>query len=284
MSLLLARRTSLKNFEVARILRNISMLLDMENVPFKPRAYEKAAISIEALEEEVEDIYAKSGLQGLCKFPGVGSSIAVKIEELVKTGKLQYYEELKQKAPVDFESLSGIEGLGPKKIKVLWDKLQVKNMDDLERAALEHKVSGLPHFKQKTEENLLKSIEFAKKSGGRFILGFALPLVRSIEERLRKLPEVKKVVASGSVRRMKETVGDVDFLVITENASAAMEFFVSMPEVMQVIEKGKTKSAVKFKTGMNADIRVLPETEFRRSIAILYRKQRPQHSPEKNCP
>lgn len=252
----------MKNFEIARILRNISILLDMESVPFKPRAYEKAAISIEALQEEVEDIYAKNSLEGLCQLPGVGSSIAEKIEELIKTGQLQYYEELKQKAPVDFESLSGIEGLGPKKIKVLWEKLQIKNIDDLEKAAKEHKIAGLPHFKEKTEENLLKSIEFAKKSQGRFILGFTLPLVRSIEERLRKIPEVKKVVASGSVRRMKETVGDVDFLVITEDSSKVMDFFVSLPEVMQVIEKGKTKSAVKLKTGMNADVRTLPEQSF----------------------
>jgi DNA polymerase (family 10) len=234
----------------------------MESVPFKPRAYEKAATSIEGLQEEVEDIYAKSGLEGLCQLPGVGSSIAVKIEELIKTGKLEYYEELKQKAPVDFESLSGIEGLGPKKIKLLWEQLQIRNIDDLEKAAREHTIAGLPRFKQKTEENLLNAIEFAKKRQGRFILGFTLPLVRSIEEKLRQLPEVKKVVASGSVRRMKETVGDVDFLVITENSSKIMDFFVSMPEVHQIVEKGKTKSTVKLITGMNADVRTLPEQSF----------------------
>ena len=175
----------MNNIEIASILRNISILLDMESVPFKPRAYEKAATSIEGLQEEVEDIYAKSGLEGLCQLPGVGSSIAVKIEELIKTGKLEYYEELKQKAPVDFESLSGIEGLGPKKIKLLWEQLQIRNIDDLEKAAREHTIAGLPRFKQKTEENLLNAIEFAKKRQGRFILGFTLPLVRSIEEKLR---------------------------------------------------------------------------------------------------
>ena len=214
----------MNNFEVSRILRNISILLDMESVPFKPRAYEKAAISIEGLQEELEEIYRKSGLQGLCELPGVGSSIAEKIEELIKTGKLQYYEELKQKAPVDFESLSGIEGIGPKKIKALFEKLQIKNVDNLEKAALEHMILELPHFKQKTEENLLKSIEFAKKNKGRFILGFTLPLVQSIEERLRNLPEVNVALASGSVRRMKETVGDVDFLVITKESAKVMDF------------------------------------------------------------
>jgi DNA polymerase (family 10) len=252
----------MKNPEVARILRNVSILLDMDDIPFKPRAYEKAALSIEALEEDVEEIYKKSGIKALKQIPGVGASIAEKIEEYIKTGKLQYYEELQRKVPVDLESLSGIEGLGPKKIKVLWDKLQIRNMDDLEKAALEHRISALPHFKKKTEENIVRSIEFAKRSRGRYILGFTLPLIRSIEERLRKVSDVKKAVSSGSVRRMKETVGDVDFLVLTEDSSKVMEFFVSMPEVIQIIEKGKTKSAVKLKTGMNADIRALPEKSF----------------------
>ena len=117
----------MKNFEVARILRNISILLDMDDVPFKPRAYEKAALSIEALEDDVEQIYQKGGLKALKQIPGVGESIAEKIEEIIKTGKLEYYEELSKKAPVDLESLSGIEGLGPKKIKVLWQKLKIKN-------------------------------------------------------------------------------------------------------------------------------------------------------------
>ena len=252
----------MKNFEVVRILRNISILLEMDDVPFKPRAYEKAAISISALEEDVEEIYLKSGVEGLRQIPGVGASIAEKIQELIQTGKLQYYEELTKKAPVNFESLSGIEGLGPKKIKLLWDKLQIKNINDLEKAAMGHKISGLPHFKKKTEENLLKSIEFARKNKGRYLLGYTLPIVRSIADRLRKVPNVKKVVPAGSVRRMKETVGDADFLVLTEDSRQVMEFFVSMPEVIQVIEKGKTKSAIKLKTGMNADIRTLPEQSF----------------------
>src|SRR4030066_1219763 len=252
----------MKNSEVARILRNISILLDMEDAPFKPRAYEKAALTIEALEEDVEQTYTKGGLKALKQIPGVSESIAEKIEELVKTGKLKYYEELSEKAPVDLEALSSIEGLGPKKIKVLWQKLGIKSIDDLEKAALAHKISELPGFKKKTEENILKGIDFAKKSKGRYILGFTLPLIRSIEERLRSVPEVKTVVASGSVRRMKGEIGDVDFLVVSDNAGKVTDFFVSMPEVIQIIEKGKTKSAVKLKTGMNADVRILPEKSF----------------------
>src|SRR4030042_3633897 len=157
----------MKNHEVARILKNTSILLDMDSVPFKPRAYEKAALTIEALEKDVEQIYREGGVKALKEIPGVGESIAEKIEELIKTGRLAYYEELRKKAPVDLESLTGIEGLGPKKIKLLWQKLKIRNVEELEKAALAHKISQLPGFKKKTEENILKGIEFAKKSSGR---------------------------------------------------------------------------------------------------------------------
>ena len=252
----------MKNHEVARILRNISILLDMDNVQFKPRAYEKAALTIEALEDDVEKIYAQGGIKALKDIPGVGESIAEKIEELLKTGRLEYYEQLHKRVPVDLESLTRIEGLGPKTIKTLWEKLKITNTQELEKAAMERKISQLPGFKKKTEENILKGIEFAKKSSGRFILGFTLPLIRSIEERLKALPEVKQAVAAGSVRRMKETIGDVDFLVLSDNSEKVTDFFVSMPEVIRIVEKGKTKSAVKLNTGMNADIRILPEESF----------------------
>ena len=252
----------MKNHEVARILRNISILLDMDNVQFKPRAYEKAALTIEALEDDVEKTYAQGGIKALKDIPGVGESIAEKIEELLKTGRLEYYEQLHKRVPVDLESLTRIEGLGPKTIKTLWEKLKITNIQELEKAAMERKISQLPGFKKKTEENILKGIEFAKKSSGRFILGFTLPLIRSIEERLKALPEVKQAVAAGSVRRMKETIGDVDFLVLSDNSEKVTDFFVSMPEVIRIVEKGKTKSAVKLNTGMNADIRILPEENF----------------------
>ncbi|MEM3526436.1 MAG: DNA polymerase/3'-5' exonuclease PolX [Candidatus Jordarchaeaceae archaeon] len=251
-----------KNFEIAKILKEIAVFLEMEDVQFKPRAYEKAARSIEALQEDVEEIYKKGGIKALMEIPGVGKSIAEKIEELVKTGRLKYYEELKEKVPVDLESLSGIEGLGPKTIKTLWTELKIRNIDDLEKAALAHKICKLPGFKEKTEQNILKGIEFAKKSRGRYILGFTLPLIRDIENRLKSLPGTKRVVVSGSVRRMKETIGDADFLVIADNPKAVMDFFVSMPEVISVIGKGETKSSVKLKTGMDVDVRVVPEESF----------------------
>jgi DNA polymerase (family 10) len=252
----------MKNFEVAKILKEIAILLEMDNVQFKPRAYDNAARSIEALEEGVEEIYRKGGIKALMEIPGVGKNIAEKTEELIKTGRLEYYEELRGKVPVDLEGLSRIEGLGPKTIKFLWQKLKIKNVDDLEKAALTHKISGLPGFQEKTEQNILKGIEFAKRSRGRYILGFTLPLIRYIEDRLRSLPETKVALAAGSVRRMKETIGDADFLVISDNPKKVMDFFVSIPEVVDVISKGETRTSVRLKTGMEADIRVLQEKSF----------------------
>lgn len=252
----------MKNLEVARIFKEIAILLEMDDVQFKPRAYERAARSIEALEEDVEEVYKKGGVKALMEIPGVGQSIAEKMEELITTGKLGYYDELKRKVPVDLEGLSRIEGLGPKTIKTLWQKLKIKDLDDLEKAALAHKISGLPGFKEKTEQNILKGIEFAKRGRGRYILGFTLPLIRDIEKRLKSLSAVKAVSVAGSVRRMKETIGDVDFLVVSDNPHEVMDFFVSMPEVTDVMGKGETKSSVRLKTGMNADIRVLREESF----------------------
>jgi DNA polymerase (family 10) len=252
----------MKNHEIVRILKNISILLYMDDIQFKPRAYEKAALTIEALEEDLEKTYAEGGVKALKQIPGVGERIAEKIEELIKTGKLEFYEELHKKVPVDLENLTAIEGLGPKTIKILWQKLKVSNIYELEKAARTHKISQLPGFKKKTEENIMKGIEFFKKSSGRFILGFTLPLIRSIEERLKAFPDVKKAVAAGSVRRMKETIGDVDFLILSDNPQKVFDYFVAMPEVIQIMEKGKTKSSVKLNTGMNADIRILPEESF----------------------
>lgn len=252
----------MKNPEIAKILYKIAIYLEMQDIQFKPRAYERAARSIEALQEDVSDIYKRGGVKALMEIPGVGENIALKIEELIKTGKLQYYEKLKKEAPVDVENLTAIEGLGPKKIKVLYKKLKVKTVEDLERVAREGKIRNLETFGEKTEENILKGIEFLKKHRGRFYIGEVLPLVLEIEGRLKNLKEVKRVVVAGSVRRRKETVGDADILVISNKPEKVMDFFVSMPEVINVYGKGPTKSMVKLKNGFDVDLRVLEERSF----------------------
>lgn len=250
------------NNQIAKILFEISVYLDMEGVAFKPRAYEKAALAIEALEDDLKDIYKKEGLNGLKRIPGVGESIAEKIEEYIKTGRIKYHEDLRKKMPIDLENLLAIEGLGPKMIKKLYKSLKIKNIDDLEKAALSHKIRKLPTFGEKTEENILKGIGFLKKSKGRFVLGFIHPLIKEIENRLKKLKEVEKIQVSGSVRRMKETIGDIDFLAISKNPSKVMDFFVSMPEVINIYSKGKTKSSVRLNNGIDADLRIVKKESF----------------------
>ncbi len=253
---------NISNHVCAGLLREIGEYLAMQNVPFKPRAYEKAADAIDGLEEELAVIYKTGGIKALEEIQGVGVSIAEKIEEFLKTGRIAYYEGLKKKAPVDLSELAKVEGLGPKSIKRLYEKLGVKSLADLEKAADAGKIAALEGFGEKSEEKILKGISFAKSSGGRFTLGFVMPEIRGVEERLRKLRGVEKIVVAGSVRRRKETVGDADMLVISKNAKPIMDFFVAMPDVAAVIAHGATKSSVKLSSGINVDLRVVSEESY----------------------
>jgi len=261
-------RVPMSNAEIARIMREIAIYLDMEGVEFKPRAYEKAAYAIEACDQPLIEVYRSGGFKAICELPGVGKSIAEKIETLLQTGSLPYYEELRRKVPVDLAGLTAVEGLGPKMIKALYIDLGVKSIDDLEQAALAGKIRHLPHFGEKSEQKILKGIGFVKKSTGRFLLGAVLPLISEIAEHLKKVPGVKQVAVAGSVRRRKETIGDGDLLVISTTPDAVMDFFVSMPEVVHIHGKGQTKSSVKLNTGMDVDVRVVPQESF--GAALCY--------------
>ena len=252
----------MKNQEIAKIFYQIAYFLEMEDVKFKPYAYEKAALTLEGLEKDVEEIYKKEGFEGLKKIPGIGESIARKIEEYLKTGKIQYYEDYKKKYPINLDELMEIEGLGPKRVKVLYEKLGIRNLRDLEEAIKAHKIAILPGFGEKTEKNILEAIEFAKRSRGRFLLGEILPTVKEVYEELKSLKEVERVDVVGSIRRMKETIGDVDFLVISKNPEPIMDFFVSLPGVVKVWGKGSTKASVRMKEGFDMDIRVLPKKSY----------------------
>jgi len=259
----------ISNHQIAEILKEIGEYLEMQSVAFKPRAYEKAAEVIEELEEEVESIYKNGGLKAIEDIPGIGVSIAEKIEELIKTGHLKYYEKLKKQTPLDLISLRRIEGLGPKSLKKLYEALGIKNIQDLEKAAQTGKIRKIEGFGEKTEENILEGIKFLKKSSGRFILGFTRSLIRSLEERLKKLKEVERLVAAGSVRRWKETIGDADILVISNDSRPVMDYFVSLPEVARVYAKGLTKSAVQLNNGLDVDLRVVEKKSYGAALSYF---------------
>lgn len=252
----------MKNLELSQIFYQMSEFLEMKEDGFRARAYSKVARVLESMEKDVEEIYRAGGSRALEEIPGVGKGIAEKIEEYLKTRKIKYYQKLKKESPVDVEALSRIEGIGPKKIKFLYQKLSVKNLKDLEKAAKAGKIAKLDGFGAKSEKNILQAIAFAKASKGRFLLGKILPMVRGIISQLKELEEVGKVSAAGSIRRMKETVGDVDILVTSAKPKKVMDFFVRTPGIVKVWAKGPTRSSIRLKGGLDCDLRVIKRESF----------------------
>jgi len=250
------------NRELSKIFNNMAVYLEMDEIPFKPQAYEKAAITIEAMGENAAKIYEKGGLKALEEIPGVGKGIAEKIAEYIKTGKIKEYELLKKKMPVNLEELGVVEGIGPKKIKILYKKLGVKNIDDLEEAAKKHKIVPLFGFGEKAEKNILEGIKFVRRGHGRFLLGEILPIARDIYAKLKEVRGVEKVDYAGSIRRMKETIGDIDFLVISNDPEKVVNFFVKLPGVAKVWGRGKTKASARMKEGFDMDIRIIPPKSY----------------------
>ena len=254
--------TAPSNAAIATQLREIALFLEMEDVPFKPRAYEKAAQSIESLDESCAALHTQGGLKALEAIPGVGKSTAEKIAELLTRGTIAYHEELRARTPVDVSALTSIEGVGPKAVRALYQALGVTDLASLEAAAHAGKIRTLPHFGEKSEEKILRGIAFAKQRHGHFSLGAVLPLVRDIEARLAALAGVERATIAGSIRRRKETVGDADLLVVARDPGPVMRVVASLPEVVHVIAQGDTKASVKLASGLQMDVRVVPRSSF----------------------
>ncbi|RJQ19036.1 DNA polymerase/3'-5' exonuclease PolX [Candidatus Woesearchaeota archaeon] len=252
----------MKNAEVAKILLEIADLLEVKGVAWKPEAYRRAARTVEGLGEAIEDVYTKGGVKALKGISGVGESIAAKIEEYLKTGRVRELARLEKKAPKGVDELLHVPGVGPKKALVLAKKLNIAGLKGLEAAAKAGKVRLLAGFGKKSEEDILRGLEIVKKGKSRKLLGLALPLAREFAARLERLRSVEKAVPAGSVRRMKETVGDIDVLVLSRDAKKVMDFFTAMPEVQHVLARGGTRSSVVLKDGLQADVRVLEPNSF----------------------
>ena len=236
--------------------------IEMDKASFISIAYNKASRILESLENDIEEIYKEGGVEELKKISGVGKGIAEKIEEYIKTGKIKRYQELKKKCPVDLEKLISIEGLGAKKIKAFYKELNIRNLKDLEKAAKAGKIGELDNFGKKSEQNILQAIKFVKAGDNKFLLGKAIPIVKEIINNLKKLPEVSNISSAGSVRRMKEVIGDVDILVVSSKPKKVIDFFVKMPRVVKIWAQGSTKSSVRLSNGFDCDLRIVKKESF----------------------
>jgi DNA polymerase (family 10) len=256
----------MKNQDIARIFNDIADLLEIKGEnPFRIRAYRRAALNIESLTKDVAGIPKGE----LMKVPGIGQDLAGKIEEYVKTGQVKAYEDLKKQVPEGLSVLLSVPSLGPKTAKLLSDELKVKNLEDLERLAKEHKLSGLPGIKEKTEENILKGIEMLKRGMERQPLGKVLPIANDIVEHLRNEAPVNKISIAGSIRRWKDTIRDIDILTTSRDPKAVMNSFVHMPQVKDVLMHGPTKSSVVINEGIQVDLRVVEEGSFGAALAYF---------------
>ncbi|MFC1621345.1 DNA polymerase/3'-5' exonuclease PolX [Candidatus Omnitrophota bacterium] len=256
----------MKNKEIAKIFRQIAQILEAkgENA-FRVRAYERAARNIESMPEDIE-AFAKE--EKLTTIPGIGKDLEEKIKEIILSGKLECLEELKKDTPKGLIQMLTIPGIGPKTAKLLYDKLQIQDMVMLERMAHMGKIKEVPGIKDKTVKNILRGIELIKKGRDRMDLKTAMDASKSFIEQLQRLKEVKGTDPAGSLRRMKDTVRDIDILVSSESPGKVMDNFIAFPEVKNVLAKGITKSSIVTKDGIQVDVRVIKDTSY--GAALMY--------------
>ncbi len=254
------------NQKLAQIFFEIGDYLSLKGVPFKPYAYQKVALLLDGMEQDVGQIYRKGGTKALEMIPGIGESIAKKIEEYIKTGKIKYYEKLKKEIPVKMSEMTSVEGIGPKTVLKLYKYLDITNLKELEKAIKEHRVRGLSGFGAKTEEKIMRGIKFFEQSQGRFLLGDILPVARCLRNNMSKVREVERVDICGSTRRRKETIGDMDFLAISEHPKYIVDYFVSQPNVVTVYGRGETKAMIRIRLDnrqeIDVDLRIIPKQDY----------------------
>ena len=256
-----------KKLEMAGVLNQIADLLEVrEENPFRIRAYRRAAQAIERLSQDLEEL---AGQNRLTEIEGIGRDLSLKIKEFLSAGKVKLHQDLIKQSPRGFLELMTIPSIGPKTAKLLSEKLNIKSIKQLEKYARSHKIAGLPGLKVKTEHNILKGIEFLKRTRLKTPLGVAYSIAAEIIAQLEELPQVKKISPAGSLRRMKETVGDIDILAVSTSPRQVMDRFINFPLVEEVLAHGSTKSSVRAKEGIQVDLRVVAPASFGAALAYF---------------
>lgn len=249
------------NADVAAIFDEIADLLEIENAnPFRVRAYRNAAREMQELGVSAADLIKKG--EPLTDIPGIGDSLAVKIKEIVDTGKCQALEKLRKQTPPSVTELLQIPGLGPKRVRTIYHELDVQTVEQLLRAARDGRIRQLHGFGEKTEERIIEAIETHIARPGRFKLAMAAQYAESLREYLNGVPNVARVEIAGSYRRARETVGDLDIVVSATDPNAVMSALVDYDEVTRVVSKGSTRATIILRSGIQVDVRVVDPASF----------------------
>ncbi len=265
----------MRNKEVAEKFYELAKMAELAgDNPFKIRAYLEAARRIENLTVPIEDLAKEGKLTGI---KGIGTSIAEKINQYLKEGKIEKLEELKKKIPETLLEIEKIPGMGAKRAKILYEKLGIKTVEDLKKAAEKGLIRTLPGFGEKTEKKILEGLNSMKdKTIDRVLLGIALPLAEGITEKLKNNSPVNRILICGSIRRMKETIGDIDILVTSDKPEKVMDAFVKLPEVKEILVRGDTKTSILTFEDLQVDLRVVEPESF--GAAIQYFTGSRQHN------
>jgi DNA polymerase (family X) len=256
------------NLEIAKIFYEIADILEIQNVKWKPQAYRIAAQTLESLSEDLIDIYKREGQKGIDSLPGIGERLTEKIIQYIQEGKIDEHERLKKTLPHGLYKMMNVPGIGAKKASLFYNKLGIKSVKELKKAAKQHKLYGLPGFKEKAEENILEGIALEENQKGRIPLKDAQKIADKILKELRKLPEIIQVEVAGSTRRKKSSVRDLDIIVKTLKPKDVIDKFTKMKFVHEILGKGHEKATIVSKDGIQVDIRVFDEEEF--GAGLLY--------------
>ncbi|MBT7062613.1 hypothetical protein HN924_01445 [Candidatus Woesearchaeota archaeon] len=247
------------NSELAKEFFKLADALDMKGVAWKPQAYRRAAFAIDGI-EDVRKIYTREGVEGLKKIPSVGEAIASKIIEFIEIGEIKKIAELTQDIPKQLIEIMGLPGMGPKKGKILYEKLKIKTIEELKKAAQEGKIRELDGFGEKSEKEILEGISLGLKQKVRQPYDKIFPIAEKILKKVQSWPEVTRAELAGSIRRKEPTIGDIDIIVSSKNPPEVTAKFVKLRQVKKVIAHGSTKAAVWMNNNFEVDVRVVDDS------------------------